>query len=252
MFAVGSYLWWALITPLYFKLLIEIPVVELLIWRIISGLPILIGLLMYRKSLVSCFKALLQRRTLLLLLGSTFFISINWIVFVLAIVWDQLTEASLGYYINPLVSVALGYVFLSERIRLLQVVAVGIALISVVYLTIAQGALPWISVSLAGTFAMYGLLRKIMGVGSIEGLTVEMTFTFPICLGLQWWLISNNESVIAGGNSLVYHWALARWFCNHCPTLTVREWCTSFTTHNNGDFAIHRANRPVTACNPYV
>lgn len=202
MFAVGSYLWWALITPLYFKLLVEIPVVELLIWRIISGLPILIGLLMYRKSLVSCFKALLQRRTLLLLLGSTFFISINWIVFVLAIVWDQLTEASLGYYINPLVSVALGYVFLSERISVLQVVAVGIALISVVYLTIAQGALPWISVSLAGTFAMYGLLRKIMGVGSIEGLTVEMTFTFPICLGLQWWLISNDESVFAGGNSL--------------------------------------------------
>jgi chloramphenicol-sensitive protein RarD len=117
-------------------------------------------------------------------------------------VWDRLTEASLGYYINPLVSVALGYVFLSERIRFLQVVAVGIALISVVYLTIAQGALPWISVSLAGTFAMYGLLRKIMGVGSIEGLTVEMTFTFPICLGLQWWLISNNESVIAGGNLL--------------------------------------------------
>ena len=200
MFAIGSYLWWAFITPLYFKYLVEIPIVELLIWRIISGLPILIGLLMYRKTLVTCFKSLLHRRTFLLLLGSTFFISINWIVFVVAIVEDRLTEASLGYYINPLVSVALGYLVLSERIRVLQIVAVGIALIGVVYLTIAQGALPWISVSLAGTFAMYGLLRKIMGVGSIEGLTVEMMFTYPICLVLQWWLISNNDSVIVEGN----------------------------------------------------
>jgi chloramphenicol-sensitive protein RarD len=202
MFAASSYLWWALVTPLYFKVLAEIPVVELLIWRIISGLPILIGLLIYRKKLAACFKALKNRKTLLLLLGSTFFISINWVVFVLAVVWDRLTEASLGYYINPLVSVALGYLFLGERIRPLQIIAVGIALVGVVYLTIAQGALPWISVSLAGTFAMYGLFRKVMGVGSIEGLTVEMTFTFPICLVLQWWLISNNESVIGGGNSL--------------------------------------------------
>ena len=219
MFAIGSYLWWAFITPLYFKYLVEIPIIELLIWRIISGLPILIGLLMYRKTLVTCFKSLLHRRTFLLLLGSTFFISINWIVFVVAIVEDRLTEASLGYYINPLVSVALGYLVLSERIRVLQIVAVGIALISVVYLTIAQGALPWISVSLAGSFAMYGLLRKIMGVGSIEGLTVEMTFTYPICLVLQWWLISNNESVIVEGNPMFVIGLLLGGFVTIVPLL---------------------------------
>jgi len=230
MFAASSYLWWALVTPLYFKVLAEIPVVELLIWRIISGLPILIGLLIYRKKLAACFKALKNRKTLLLLLGSTFFISINWVVFVLAVVWDRLTEASLGYYINPLVSVALGYLFLGERIRPLQIIAVGIALVGVVYLTIAQGALPWISVSLAGTFAMYGLFRKVMGVGSIEGLTVEMTFTFPICLVLQWWLISNNESVIGGGNSL----------------FTIGLILGGFVT------TIYCSDWPVVTCNPHV
>jgi len=219
MFAVGSYLWWAIVTPLYFKFLAEIPVVELLIWRILSGLPILIGLLVYRKTLVSCLKSLRNRRTFLLLLGSTVFISINWVVFVLSIVWDRLTEGSLGYYINPLVSVALGFLFLGERIRLLQVVAVCIALVGVVYLTIAQGALPWISVSLAGSFAMYGLLRKVMGVGSIEGLTVEMSFTYPICLVLQWWLVANNESVIASGNTLLTVGLLIGGFITIVPLL---------------------------------
>ena len=180
MFAIGSYLWWAFVTPVYFKFLAEIPVVELLIWRILSGLPLLIGLLVFRKSLVTAFKSLRNRRTLLLLIGSTFFISVNWVVFILSVVWDRLTEGSLGYYICPMVTLALGFLFLGERLRPLQIVAVGIALIGVIYLTIAQGSLPWISVSLAGSFAMYGLFRKKMNMGSIEGLTIEMTLIFPL------------------------------------------------------------------------
>jgi chloramphenicol-sensitive protein RarD len=199
MFAIGSYLWWAFVTPLYFKFLAEIPVVELLIWRIISALPLLVGLLLFRKKLVSAFKALRNRKTLFLLIGSTFFISINWVVFILAVVWDRLTEGSLGYYINPLVTVALGFVILGERLRILQVIAVFIALGGVIYLTIAQGSLPWISMLLAGSFAMYGLLRKLVNVGSIEGLTIEMTFVFPLCIGIHCWLASNHESVLVNG-----------------------------------------------------
>jgi chloramphenicol-sensitive protein RarD len=124
---------------------------------------------------------------------------LNWIVFILAVVWDRLTEGSLGYYINPIVTVALGYLILGERLRLLQIIAVAIAIIAVVYLAISQGSLPWISMCLAGSFAMYGLFRKQMNVGSIEGLTVEMTFVFPICLVLQFWLVSNNEAYIVDG-----------------------------------------------------
>ena len=199
MFAIGSYLWWAFVTPVYFKFLAEIPVVELLIWRILSGLPLLIGLLVFRKSLVTAFKSLRNRRTLLLLIGSTFFISVNWVVFILSVVWDRLTEGSLGYYICPMVTLALGFLFLGERLRPLQIVAVGIALIGVIYLTIAQGSLPWISVSLAGSFAMYGLFRKKMNMGSIEGLTIEMTLIFPLCIAIHCWLASNNQSVIIDG-----------------------------------------------------
>jgi len=115
-------------------------------------------------------------------------------------VTDRLTEASLGYYINPLVTVALGFVFLGERIRPLQCVAVGIAMIAVVYLTIEQGSLPWISMCLAGSFAMYGLLRKTMAVGSIEGLTVEMGLMYPLCIALQIWVFSTSRSTFSEAN----------------------------------------------------
>ncbi len=198
-FAICAYSWWAIVTPLYFKFLAEIPVVELLIWRILSGLPLLICLLLFRKTLVSALKSLRNRKTLLLLIGSTFFISINWVVFILSVVWDRLTEGSLGYYINPLVTVALGFLFLGERLRPLQIVAVGIALLGVVYLTIAEGSLPWISVCLAGSFGMYGLFRKQMNVGSIEGLTIEMAFVIPFCIAIHFWLASNQDSVLIDG-----------------------------------------------------
>jgi len=201
-FAVVAYCWWAAITPLYFKWLATVPLVELVVWRILSGLPILLCILLLKKQLISCYKSLANKKTAFLLLGSTIFIAINWVVFVLAVVWDRVTEASLGYYINPLVTLALGFLILKERIRPIQIVAVLIALIAVVYLTIEQGALPWISLSLAGTFAMYGLLRKIMPVGSMEGLTIEMTFAFPICLALQFWAISSSDTIFYQFNGM--------------------------------------------------
>jgi chloramphenicol-sensitive protein RarD len=200
LFAIGSYLWWAFVTPIYFKVFKEVPVVELVIWRVMSGLPLLIALLLFRNRIGECFKVLRNKKTFLLLLASTFFISINWIVYVISVVTDRLLDSSLGYYINPLVTVAFGFLFLGERLHKLQKIAVGIALVGVIYLTIAQGSLPWISITLPCTFAMYGLLRKIMGVGSIEGLAIEMMFALPICLGLQWWLFSNDTAGIIAGN----------------------------------------------------
>lgn len=200
LFAIGAYLWWAFVTPLYFKVFKEVPVVELVIWRVMSGLPLLFALLFYRKKIKECFGALKDKKTFLLLLASTFFISVNWIVYVISVVTDRLLDSSLGYYINPLVTVAFGFLFLGERLHRLQKVAVGIALVGVLFLTVAQGSLPWISITLPCTFAMYGLLRKIMGVGSIEGLTVEMMFTLPICVVLQWWLFSTESAEIVAGN----------------------------------------------------
>ena len=200
LFAIGSYLWWAFVTPIYFKIFKEVPVVELVIWRVISGLPLLLGLLFFRHKIKECFRALRDKKTLLLLIASAIFISVNWVVFVISVVTDRLIDSSLGYYINPLVTVAFGFLFLGERLRTLQAVAVGIAFVGVAYLTFSQGSLPWISITLPCTFAMYGLMRKIMGVGSIEGLTIEMTFALPICIVLQGWLISNGNAVSVQGN----------------------------------------------------
>ena len=160
-----------------------------------------------------------QKKLFFLLLASTFFISVNWIVYVISVVTDRLVDSSLGYYINPLVTVVFGFLFLGERLRKLQVVAVVIAFIGVVYLTISQGSLPWISVTLAGTFAMYGLMRKIMGVGSIEGLTVEMTFTLPICIVLQWWLFSTESAEIIAGDWFITGGLLLGGFVTIVPLL---------------------------------
>ena len=219
LFAIGSYLWWAIVTPLYFKVFKEVPVVELVIWRVISGLPLLLALLFFRKKIFECFKQLKNKRILFLLLASTVFISINWIVYVISVVTDRLLDSSLGYYINPLVTVAFGFLFLGERLRKVQMLAVCLALVGVVYLTIAQGSLPWISITLACTFAMYGLMRKIMRVGSIEGLTVEMTFTLPICLILQWWLISTDQSELVSGNWYIIIGLLLGGFVTIVPLL---------------------------------
>ncbi len=219
LFAIGSYLWWAIVTPLYFKVFKEVPVVELVIWRVISGLPLLLALLFFRKKIFECFKQLKNKRILFLLLASTVFISINWIVYVISVVTDRLLDSSLGYYINPLVTVAFGFLFLGERLRKVQMLAVCLALVGVVYLTIAQGSLPWISITLACTFAMYGLMRKIMGVGSIEGLTVEMSFALPVCIVLQVWLFSTNQSVLPEGNAFIIVGLLLGGFITIVPLL---------------------------------
>ena len=219
LFAIGSYLWWAFVTPIYFKIFKEVPVVELVIWRVISGLPLLLGLLFFRKKIAACFKLLQNKRTFFLLLASTVFISINWIVYVISVVTDRLLDSSLGYYINPLVTVAFGFLFLGERLRKMQWLAVAIAFIGVVYLTIAQGSLPWISITLACTFAMYGLMRKIMGVGSIEGLTIEMTFALPVCIVLQWWLFSTESAEIIAGDWFITGGLLLGGFVTIVPLL---------------------------------
>jgi len=219
LFAIGAYVWWAFATPIYFKIFKEVPVVELVIWRIMSGLPLLILILFFRKKLGTCYKVLSHKKTCILLLASTFFISVNWIVFVISVVTDRLLDSSLGYYINPLVTVSLGFFFLGERLDKLQIVAVLIALIGVVYLTISQGSLPWIAVTLACTFSMYGLMRKIMGVGSFEGLAVEMTFALPVCIVLQWWLFSTGSAEILGGDMFVTAGLLLGGFVTIVPLL---------------------------------
>ena len=138
---VGAYLWWGFVTTSYFRWLNEVSPWELLAWRVLGGLPVLLLMLLVARDFGSIPKALRDRGTRRALIFSTLVIAANWFCFIYAVISERLAEASLGYYINPLVSVALGVVVLRERLRPRQKWAVGLAAAGVVVLTVGQGSL---------------------------------------------------------------------------------------------------------------
>ncbi len=184
--AIGAYGWWAIVTPLYYRVIADVPVGELLAWRVISGLPALWLLLWATRRLPEWWAALREPRVLLLLIASGALIAVNWVVFVWSVIDNRLSEASLGYYINPLVSVALGMLVLGERLQRAQWVAIALAASGVGVLAWKLGGLPWISLTLAGSFGLYGLTRKQVNVTPAAGLAVEMLVLLPFMVGLLW------------------------------------------------------------------
>jgi chloramphenicol-sensitive protein RarD len=134
----------------------------------------------------------IKKAAWLLLLGSIF-ISINWGVFIWAVGNDRVVDTALGYFMNPLVSVALGLIIFREKLRPLQWTAVAIAFVAVLYLTFAVGSFPWISLSLAFSFGFYGLVKKIANIPSLPSLTIETTFAAPFFIGFLIWLYSRGE-----------------------------------------------------------
>lgn len=170
--------------PLYFALLDAVSPLEVVAHRIIWTLIFLIIVISIARNWNSVRRAL-NKRTIGILLGAAVFISINWLVYVYAVATDQVVQASLGYFVNPLISVALGVLLLRERLRRLQWVAVGIAIIAVVILTVSYGSLPWISLTLGFSFGMYGLLKKLANVGSTDSLVIETAALAPFALALM-------------------------------------------------------------------
>ena len=182
LFGLLAYGLWG-IFPLYFALLDAVSPLEVVAHRIIWTLVLLVIVITVARTWRRV-RGALNRRTLLILLGAAVFISINWLVYVYAVDTDQVVQTSLGYFINPLISVALGVVLLRERLRTLQWVAVGIAILAVAVLTVSYGTLPWISPTLAFSFGMYGFLKKLARVGSIESLAIETAALAPFALTL--------------------------------------------------------------------
>lgn len=197
--AVGGYLWWAVVTPLYYRVITEVSLGELLAWRVLSGVPVLILLLWLTGALPALIRIFRRPKVLALLAASAILIAINWVVFVWAVIDNRLSEASLGYYINPLVWVAMGRILLGERMRLLQWFAVGLAFIGVSVLAWRIGGIPWISLTLACSFAMYGLVRKQVDASPATGLTVEMILLSPFMCLLIWFdHMEYGNAMIAG------------------------------------------------------
>jgi chloramphenicol-sensitive protein RarD len=179
--AIAAYLWWGL-GPVYFKAVRHVVPLEILAHRIVWSLAFLLLLVGIRRRWQPLKKALSHPPTLLILTITSITISANWFLYIWAVNNDQILQASLGYFINPLVSVLLGFVFLRERLAAAEWVAVAMAGAGVVWLAAAAGVMPWISLFLAGSFGVYGLLRKIARVDSVEGLTVETAIVTPIAL----------------------------------------------------------------------
>lgn len=179
--ALGAYTLWG-VFPIYFKMVAHVPPGEILASRIVWSLVIMAVVILVRRRYHMVRAALTDRRQLLGLTVSAFLISLNWLTFIYAIQSDQALQASLGYYINPLISVMLGMVFLSERLRPRQGVAFAFAVFGVLYLTWQGGVFPWISLTLAISFGLYGLVRKSLMVGAQSGLLIETLVLSPLAL----------------------------------------------------------------------
>ncbi|MDF7777590.1 EamA family transporter RarD [Sphingomonas sp. AOB5] len=195
---VGAYISWGVL-PLYLRLLKGVPAAQVLAHRVLWSLVLLLGLIFVLKRGRALIAAA-RGRTLLLLVGSATLIGINWLIYIWAAMNGHLLEASLGYFINPLINVALGMAVLGERIRRWQGVALSIAAAGVVVMAVGGGGAIWISLLLATTFALYGLLRKVMAMDALGGLTIETLMIAPFAIAI---LINASQTGTSGwGQSL--------------------------------------------------
>ncbi|MEE8552547.1 MAG: EamA family transporter RarD [Desulfobacterales bacterium] len=174
-YASAAFLIWGL-SPIYWKVLRNIPAFEIIMHRVIWSFLFLIIILVFQRHLNELITALKNRRTFLILFPTTILLGFNWFIYIWAVTNEHILQASLGYFINPLINVLLGMVFLKERLRPLQAVSLVLAGIGVLYLTFHYGVFPWIALSLAFAFGFYGLIRKVAPVSSLVGLSVEMLF----------------------------------------------------------------------------
>jgi chloramphenicol-sensitive protein RarD len=179
---IGAYTLWGLF-PIYWRLLEQVPAIEILAHRIIWSFGFVVLILVLRGDWHWTKDVLHNRRTLLIYTLAAILLSINWFTYIWAVNAGYVVEASLGYFINPLVNFMLGVIFFGEKLRRGQVVAVLLAVLGVVYLTVSYGSLPWIALVLAFTFGMYGLIKKTASLESLHGFSLETTVLFLPALG---------------------------------------------------------------------
>jgi chloramphenicol-sensitive protein RarD len=188
---VAAYTMWGLF-PIYWRLLEPGGALEVLAHRVVWSLLFVVALMVLGRRRLRDLPR--DARGLRLLCAAAVLVGINWGVFIWAVNHDQVIEGSLGYFINPLVTVALGVFVLGERLRWVQWVAVGIAAVGVAVLATETGRPPWVALTLAFTFGTYGLVKKVVGVAALEGLTIEAAVLTPVALGYLIWLGATGGS----------------------------------------------------------
>ena len=192
-YAILAFTFWGLV-PIYFKLVSHVNSFEVLIHRILWSVIFLSIIIMVTKSFNNLVIIFRDKKKLKILFISAILVSINWLTFIWAIANDKIIEASLGYFINPLVSVVLGYIFFQERISKQQIVAICIAFLAIIYQIYSISNIPTISLILAFSFGFYGLARKKVHVESVSGLLIETLLISPFALVYILYLIINNQN----------------------------------------------------------
>jgi chloramphenicol-sensitive protein RarD len=206
-YAALSYVLWGLF-PLYFKQVAGVPALEIVLHRSVWSLVFLFAVLLSLRRFAWLRDAWREPRRLALFALSALLLSGNWLMYVWAVNHDRVIDASLGYFINPLVYVLLGYLVLHERPRRVQWMAVGLAALGVVWLTLQTRQLPWIALVLAGSFGVYGLMRKTAPLGALEGLTLETLLLAPLAVpSLALWTLQGH-SALASGSASTIGWLL--------------------------------------------
>ncbi|GHD63218.1 EamA family transporter RarD [Jeongeupia chitinilytica] len=201
LYATLAFLIWGLL-PVYLKALTGIPAGEILLHRMVWSLVFLGAILLVRRQWAWLGQLRQQPGLLAGFMASALLLSANWFTYIWAVQAGRVVDASLGYYINPLVNVLFGVLFLKERLRTGQWLAIGVAAAGVGWLTWQTGQLPWIALLLAVTFGTYGLLRKTASLGALEGLSLETLLLFPFAGGALLWLVGSSQAgfVTAGTN----------------------------------------------------
>lgn len=201
LYAALAYTAWGLF-PIYFHLLTAIPALEVVMHRTVWSTLFLLAILLAQRHW-GWLRAL-KAKVLATFALSALLLSGNWLIYVWAVQNGHVLDASLGYFILPLVNVAMGYLLLHERPRRWQWVAVGLAAAGVLWLTVQAGHLPWIALSLALSFGFYGLLRKLAPLGALEGLTLETLMLSPLAAAaLLWWGLHGQGALVQGDAKMI-------------------------------------------------
>jgi chloramphenicol-sensitive protein RarD len=205
--ATLAFLCWGLF-PLYFHALHEVPPGQILAHRVVWSLLFLAIVLTVRRQWKWLPAVLRQPRVIGSFVASAFLLSANWLVYIWAVNNGHVIEASLGYFINPLVNIMFGYLLLKERLRAGQWAAIALAALGVAWLTWQAGTVPWIALILASTFGAYGLMRKTAALGALEGLSFETMVLFPLALGYVIWLSLHGQNSFINSGADSTRWLL--------------------------------------------
>ena len=202
-----AFLCWGLF-PLYFRALSEVPPMEILVHRVLWSLLFLAVILTLRRQWRWLGALRGQPRVMASFFVSALLLSGNWLLYIWAVNNHHVIEASLGYFINPLVNVMLGYLVLKERLRAGQWSAIALATLGVLWLTWQAGHMPWIALILAASFGAYGLMRKTAALGALEGLSFETLILFPFALAYLAWLTIHGANTFVTTTSDTTRWLL--------------------------------------------